>query len=73
MEEIEALQRSSATGRIQDIPEFTFIISFLPETGVIVTHKLMNCRFMNNGRDSKEGDMKLEKQIDLVIGEIIWK
>ena len=73
MEELEVMQKVSPTGRIQDIMEFPIIVSYLPDTGVIVTHKLQYCRFKNNGRSVKEGDISIHHEIDLVIGNIIWK
>lgn len=72
MEELEARQAVSSTGRIQDIPEFTIVVSYLPDGGKLVTHKLQYCRFKNNGRTVKEGDMKIEHQVDLVIGNIAF-
>ena len=73
MEEIEKAQAKSPTGRLQDIPEFPIIVSYLPVGAPIVTHKLQYVRFKNNGRSAKEGDMKLEHQLELVIGNIVWK
>lgn len=73
MEDLEKLQASSPTGRIQDIPEFPIIVSYIPDNAPIVTHKLQYCRFKNNGRDPKEGDQSIKQQIDLVIGNIAWK
>jgi hypothetical protein len=72
MEELESYKKASPTGRLQDIPEFPIVISFLPDSGTIVTHKIKYVRFKNNGRKIKEGDMKIEHQIDLVIGDIDW-
>ena len=73
MEELEKMQTASATGRIQDIPEFPIIVSYLPDTGVIVTHKIQYCRFKNNGRSVKEGDISIHQEIELVVGNIVWK
>jgi len=73
MEELEKLQKVSPTGRLQDIPEFPVIVSYLPETGPVVVHKLQLCRFKNNGRNVNEGDMSVEAKIDLAIGNIEWK
>ena len=73
MEDIEKLQMASATGRIQDLPEFPVIVSYIPEGALIVTHKLQLCRFKNNGRTVKEGDMTIATKIELVVGNIEWK
>jgi hypothetical protein len=72
-EEVEALQAASVTGRLQDIPEFTVVVSYATDDGKISMHTLKYCRFKNNGRDSKEGDMSIGVTIDLLIGEIAWK
>lgn len=73
MEELERLQSAAPNGRLQEIPEFPVIISYIPEGALIVTHKLQYCRFKNNGRTVKEGDMTISTKIELVIGNIEWK
>lgn len=73
MEEIEALQAASPTGRLQDIPEFGVVVSYQPPVGKIVTHTLKDCKFKKNARDMKQGDMKSEMAIPLLISEIKWK
>ena len=73
MEETEKLQAVSPTGRLQDLPEFPVIVSYIPEGAKIVTHKLQFCRFKNNGRTVKEGDMTIGTKIELVVGNIQWK
>lgn len=70
---VEALQASVDTGRIQDIPDFTIIVSYLPKGGTIVTHTLSQCRFITNKREAKAGDMHITVQTDLSIGSIAWK
>ncbi|MBN1340745.1 MAG: hypothetical protein JXA03_15560 [Bacteroidales bacterium] len=73
MEEVEALQAASASGRLQDIPEFPVIVSYLTGDGKLANHTLKFCKFKNNGREPKEGDMSIAVTIDLLIGEIAWK
>lgn len=73
-EELEALQDAVQSGRLQDIPAFDVVVSFIPSGGQnIKTHTLKFCRFKNNGRELNQGDMMFEKQIDLLIGNILWK
>lgn len=72
MEEVEALQAAAPNGRLQEIPEFNIIISF-EQNGRVATHTLTNCRFKDNLRDSKTGDMTVEVEIPLAIGQIKWK
>lgn len=72
-EEIAALEAASPTGRLQDIPEFTVVVSYLPDTGVIKTEKLKHVRFMENSRDWKQGDTKSEIELPLIVGDIHWR
>ena len=71
-EEVEAMQRQSLTGRLQDIAPFDIIVSYLPDTGIVSIDKLRNCMFKNNGRGWKEGDTGQEVEIDLVMSHIQW-
>lgn len=71
--EVEALQQASPTGRIQDIPPFDIVVSFLPEGGKIVTHTLHNAQFTENGRDVKQGDMEIPIDLPLIISGISYK
>jgi hypothetical protein len=73
MEEVEALQASISTGRLQDIPEFDIVVAFLPEGGVITTHTLKNCRFKTNGRELEQNQMAIEVELELQIAQILWK
>ncbi len=73
MAEVEALQAAIPTGRLQEIPEFDIVVSYLPEGGVIVNHTLHNCRFKGNKRDIKSGDMTIEVELDVQISHISWK
>jgi len=73
MEEIEALQKATATGRLQDIPEFDIVVSYQPNAGRIVNHTLHNARFMENGREPGTDDMAIKKEIPILISHISWK
>ena len=73
MEEIEALQAASPSGRLQDIEPFDIIVAFLPKNGVVRTHTLKNCQFMSNGRELTQGESKIAQEITLAIAEIKWK
>jgi len=72
MSEIERLQAIAPEGRLQLIPEFDVIVSYINETGP-VTHTLKNVRFKNNGREASAGDTALEKELTLAIGQINWQ
>ena len=71
--EVEGLQKSSATGRLQDITEFDITVAFLPENGIIVKHKIRFCRFLNNGVDVSRGDMEIETELSLIVAKIDWQ
>lgn len=73
MEEVEALQSASPTGRLQDLPLFPIIVQFMTDDGKFANHTLKFCKFKNNGRDTKQGDLSIAVPLDLLIGEIAWK
>lgn len=71
-EEIVALQSSLPPGkRIQDIPAFPIVVQY-ERNGIITKDIIQNCRFKNNGKDLKQGDGKIVKQIDLLCSHIDW-
>jgi hypothetical protein len=70
MSEVVAIRRSAPGGRIQDIAPFTIEVSYLPDNGIIVVDKLMNCQFVENKRDWKEGDMNQQVELELIISHI---
>ena len=73
MEEIEAIQKASPTGRLQDVPEFNVVVSYQPQLGRIVNHTLHNARFKENGREVGNEDMVVKTEIPLLISHISWK
>lgn len=73
MSEVEALQKVSSTGRLQDIPEFDIVVSYIPEGGEIVSHTIHNCRFMKNSREASQGDMEMTSELELLVSHISWK
>lgn len=74
MQEVEALQDATETGRIQDIEEFDVIVSYQPKgSNIVRTHILEKCRFTTNNRGLSQGDMEIEVELSLVIGSINWK
>lgn len=70
--EVLAIQRQSPNGRIQDIAPFDITVSYLPDNGAIHTDKIRNCRFTENKRDVKEGDMSIEVELELIVSHIEW-
>ena len=73
MSEVKALERQAPNGRLQDIPAFPIVVSYVPTDGGNVVHdKLHNVQFKNNGRTWKEGDTNTVVDLDLVISHIEW-
>jgi hypothetical protein len=72
MEELEVLQAAAPNKKLQDIPPFDVVVTYLRDDGITVFHTIKNCRFKTNGRDVKSGDMKVEKEIDLFPTHISW-
>ena len=73
MNELQNLRDAVDTGSILDIPEFDIVVAFLPPAGKIVTHTLKNVRFAEDGVDAQQNAKNLETQIELRIGEVIFK
>jgi hypothetical protein len=71
-EELVALQSVAPNGRLQDLPSFDIVISYLPENGVITTDILKTCKFSENKRDVKEGDTSISTEMELMVMSIKW-
>ncbi|PIY15125.1 MAG: hypothetical protein COZ16_05565 [Flavobacteriaceae bacterium CG_4_10_14_3_um_filter_31_253] len=72
MEEIQRLQDSSTSGRLQDIEPFSVIVAYLKPNGDVVTDTLRECVFVNNGRSISQNDKSVEQDLTLSIGFIEW-
>jgi hypothetical protein len=73
IDEILALQKSSSTGSLLDIPPFTITVMFAKPNGTgVVVDKILNCEFKSNGRDMKTGDTLIETELELIVSEIVW-
>lgn len=70
--EVIALQSQSLTGRLQDIPPFDITVSYLPDSGIVVTDIIRNCQFKENKRDWNEGDMDQLVELELLPSHIVW-
>lgn len=71
-EEVEALTSIAPQGRLQNIPPFDIVVKFMGANNLIRTHLLKNAQFTKNSRDMKEGDMKFEIELPLIISHIVW-
>lgn len=71
-EEVEALQRQTLNGRLQDIAPFDIIVTYIPDSGIVTVDKIRNCQFKANSRKWKEGDTGQEVELELVPSHIEW-
>ena len=71
-EEVEALQSVAPNGRLQDIPPFNITVSYMPQSGIVKTDKLRNCKFKNNGRTWKAGQTGSTVKVKLLMSHIEW-
>jgi hypothetical protein len=72
VEVVMAIAKAAPKGQLHRIAPFPIVVSYQPEAGPIVTDVIMNCEFKKQTRDFKEGDMKKEVAMDLIISHIIW-
>lgn len=71
---VEAMRKSSGTGRLQDIAPFDIVVCFIPINGsTIITHKIRNCQFLKDGLNLKQGDTKEEVVLDMLPSHIEFK
>lgn len=59
--------------RIQEIPEFDVVVTYVDSAYVTKIHILKNARFKNNGRKAATGDGAIIVDCDLVISHIDYK
>lgn len=72
-EELEALVSAAPNRRLQAIPNFDIIVTFLPEPGqALVIHTIRNCRLEINKRDMSAGDTKVTSDITFIASHIDW-
>jgi len=73
MEELESIISVAPNGRLQDIQDFNIVVAYTPDAAAkVVTHKLMNCRFKNNGRTVAQNDKFIEFECELAVSHIEW-
>ncbi len=68
-----AFQSVAPNGRIQQIPEFDVIVTYVDTAYITRVHILKNVRFKNNGRKAATGDGAIVVDCDIVISEIQFK
>lgn len=71
--EVEAIIAALPRGRrLQDVPAFDIVVSYLDDSNDIITHVVRNCEFNTNTRGINQGDTKIEVSLDLICSHIEW-
>ncbi len=65
------LRRSSATGRLEDIPPFDFPVVYINENGTYTKDVLKNFEFKKLTKSFKKGDKGLEVKCECLISGIV--
>jgi len=69
MNEVEAIRAAAPSGSLLKIPAFTITVTYL-NLQKVVTHKLKNCEFLNDGVETSQGDTDIRRTFDLVISDV---
>jgi len=67
-----ALAASARDGQLNRLAPFTITVTYQPESGPIIRDVLKNCEFKKQSRDWKEGDMKNQVELELLVSNIVW-
>jgi hypothetical protein len=73
MSALELLRGKSITGRLPDLGIFDITVAFQKTNGIRTKHIIKNAQFKGDKVSVKEGDTKIEADIDLLISHIVWK
>lgn len=69
--EVDALKESVGLRSLTEIAPFDIIVFYtLPNSSELRTDVLKNCEFLNDAISTKEGDLKIEKKLDLIVSHI---
>jgi len=72
MNEVEALRDAAPQGSLLKIPPFQITVTYL-NLQKVVTHKLKNVEFTNDGVETSQGDTDVKRTFDLVISDIKYR
>ena len=72
MNEVESLRDASPDGSLLKIPAFNITVTYL-NLQKVVTHKLKNVEFTNDGVETSQGDTDIKRTFDLVISDIQYR
>ena len=67
-----ALAATAKDGQLNRLAPFTITVTYQPESGPIMRDVLKNCEFKKQSRDWKEGDMKAQVELELLVSNIVW-
>lgn len=72
LDEIHALQQALPPGgKIQDIDSFDIIVQYEYQNKII-TDRIRNCRFTENGVEVSQGDKTISRDYTLLVSHIEW-
>lgn len=71
--EVEAIRAACPTGRLQDIAPFDIIVQFVPENQKIVTHRIRNAQFKDEGVVVTQNNSPVAITLNLIVSKIEWK
>ena len=72
MNEIEALRDAAPSGSMLKIPPFEITIDYL-NLQKVVTHKLKNVEFTNDGVETSQGDTDIRRTFDIVMSAVKYR
>lgn len=72
VETVVALAAAAPQGQLNRLAPFPITVTYQPESGPIIRDVLMNCEFKKQSRDWKEGDMKNQVELELLVSNIVW-
>jgi hypothetical protein len=72
MAEVEQIRDAAPDGSLLKIPPFDLVVTFLNDQR-IVTHIVKNCEFLNDGVESKTGEMDVKMKFDLLPSHVLFR
>lgn len=72
MNEVESLRDAAPDGSMLKIPAFEITIVYL-NLQKVVTHKLKNVEFTNDGVETSQGDTDIRRTFDIVMSDVKYR
>jgi len=70
MEELVRIQSLATLRKIQNIPFFDVGVNYLPESGLLVRHRLVKCKFKGVNINSEANNSQIEVPLELFISDV---